>query len=278
MKRTFIVAAIAVCVFLFPSAGSVQAQYPTPTPACGCTVDGNCYGQGCTTGDVLRCEVQCDPNYRNVEMWCGPVDTGLYCGGKCIYEQTCVTGYCQGEGCGDVEGDFLCGSGGCNACQRFVKETICDSNHCQSWCSNDATCGVGCDGGPGGATNTPQPPGPTNTPGPSPTPTAGPSPTPTSAPAGTIRARAVQVNPADTSCTAIRAVPTTNGQIDGTTLRFTLGSASHPATQTKAGANYVIFPDIDIGSIPSLPILRLRSGHMCVRAGTIKRPVLPAKG
>jgi len=136
MKRTFIVAAIAVCVFLFPSAGSVQAQYPTPTPACGCTVDGNCYGQGCTTGDVLRCEVQCDPNYRNVEMWCGPVDTGLYCGGKCIYEQTCVTGYCQGEGCGDVEGDFLCGSGGCNACQRFVKETICSGEHCQSWCVN----------------------------------------------------------------------------------------------------------------------------------------------
>ena len=71
----------------------------------------------------------------------------------------------------------------------------------------------------------------TPTPPPPPTPT----PTPTPTPVMTIKARAVEVYPSDTSCTAIRAVPTTDGQITGTTLGFTPGSASQPAVKRKRG-------------------------------------------
>jgi hypothetical protein len=127
-----VVAAVVIYVSLFRSAGSVQAQYPTPTPGCECTLDANCVGTGCKTGKVLDCELQCDPNYRAVEMLCGNTS----CGSKCILEQSCVTGYCQGDTCIDIEGTFLCGGGGCNGCQRFVKETICAGDHCQSWCTN----------------------------------------------------------------------------------------------------------------------------------------------
>jgi hypothetical protein len=81
-----------------------------------------------------------------------------------------------------------------------------------------------------------------------PTPTNTPVPTPTPTPVRTIKARAVQVYPSDTSCTAIRAVPTTGGQITGTVLGFTPGSASQPAAQTQAGANYVTFTNLVTGS------------------------------
>jgi len=67
-------------------------------------------------------------------------------------------------------------------------------------------------------------------------------------PVGTIQARAVWVDPADTSCTAIRAVPTTDGYISGTAIGFTPSSASQPAAQYQVGAVYEEFANIVTGS------------------------------
>jgi len=58
----------------------------------------------------------------------------------------------------------------------------------------------------------------------------------------------VQVDPLDTSCTAIRAVAITDGQINGTTHQFTPSSASQPTAQVQAGANYVDFNNVQAGS------------------------------
>src|SRR3989344_562193 len=88
---------------------------------------------------------------------------------------------------------------------------------------------------------------PTNTPG-------GATATPTPPSLGTIEARAVRVDPADTSCTAIKAVLTTDGEINGTTLQFTPSSASEPTPQTQVGANYVTFADIVTGSYTLDPV------------------------
>ncbi|MCI0552986.1 MAG: hypothetical protein L0287_18715, partial [Anaerolineae bacterium] len=52
----------------------------------------------------------------------------------------------------------------------------------------------------------------------------------------------------DTSCTAIRAVPQTDSQIDGSTHQFTVSSASNPPVQTQSNANYVTFGSIVAGS------------------------------
>ncbi len=46
----------------------------------------------------------------------------------------------------------------------------------------------------------------------------------------------------------IRAVPTTDGQVNGTIHRFTPSSASNPAPRTQVGANYVQFSNITAGS------------------------------
>ena len=95
-------------------------------------------------------------------------------------------------------------------------------------------------GNPGGPTDPPAdppPPGSTSTPVPTSTPIS----------LGTIQARAVQVTQADTSCTAIRAVPTTAGQINNTILQFTRSSASAPPAQMQSGANYVTFANILTG-------------------------------
>lgn len=73
------------------------------------------------------------------------------------------------------------------------------------------------------------------------------SPTPTPTPVGDIRARAVSVDPANTSCATIRAVPTTDGDINGTVHQFTPSSASQPAAQAQAGANFVIFSNVKTG-------------------------------
>ncbi len=83
----------------------------------------------------------------------------------------------------------------------------------------------------------PPPPGSTSTPVPTSTPIS----------LGTIQARAVQVTQDDTSCTAIRAVPTTAGQINNTILQFTRSSASAPPAQVQSGANYVTFANILAG-------------------------------
>ena len=94
------------------------------------------------------------------------------------------------------------------------------------------------------------PPGPPDEPPADPPPlgsTSTPVPTSTPISLGTIQARAVQVTQADTSCTAIRAVPTTAGQINNTILQFTRSSASAPPAQVQSGANYVTFANILAG-------------------------------
>jgi hypothetical protein len=73
---------------------------------------------------------------------------------------------------------------------------------------------------------------------------------------GNIRARAVKITPADTSCAAIRAVATSATDVDGTTFQFSAGSPDHPPTLTQANAAYVLFGNIAIGTytlIPTLP-------------------------
>ncbi len=243
MKKLLCIVVFGI-VFLL-SRQFVQAQYPTPI-GCQCLANGNCSGTGCSTGYVGACGSQCPPGYKNVEMLC---DTRS-CGGKCVYDQTCVTGYCSlpAPACTTTDGSFLCGDGGCNSCSRLVSTTICNGSFCQAWCSADDTCGTGCSGPGPGATNTPPPPGPGPTNTPDPAATSTPVPTSTPIPVGTITARAVRVNPTDTSCTAIRAVPTTDGQINGTSLGFTPSSASQPAAQYQVGAAYTQFANIVTGS------------------------------
>lgn len=79
-------------------------------------------------------------------------------------------------------------------------------------------------------------------------------PTPTPIPVGTITARAVQITAADTSCAAIKAVPITAGQINGTTFQFSASSASQPPAQTQSGANYVTFANILAGWYSLSPV------------------------
>lgn len=135
------------CMFIVPEQ-KIFAQYNND---CACLGNGNCSdggpgGGSCSTGAVLDCGVQCPPGYKNVEMICS--NTGS-CGSKCVLDQTCVTGYCSSGSptCKTVDGDFLCGSGGCGSCSRFVRETNCNGSQCQINCSADETCGAGCGGG-----------------------------------------------------------------------------------------------------------------------------------
>jgi hypothetical protein len=86
---------------------------------------------------------------------------------------------------------------------------------------------------------TPTPAGPT----PTRTPTPTPRPTPTPVP-GTIRARAMVVDAAKTSCTDIRASATGIPKIH----QFTRSSESQPAPQTQSGTNYVTFAGLIPGS------------------------------
>ena len=148
MKRLIFIILLGVFCFFLAPRDSAQAQYAN---GCHCAGNGNCYDDGpggysCSTGKILACEDQCPPGYKNVEMVCSDPAIGS-CGGKCVYEQSCVTGFCQGGTCTDVDGDFLCGSGGCGPCSRFVRETTCSGSQCQVWCSADETCGAGCGGG-----------------------------------------------------------------------------------------------------------------------------------
>ncbi len=114
------------------------------------------------------------------------------------------------------------------------------------YCINEACCGNGAEAryceltptgdgtGGGGSTTAPTDPPPEST---------------SSVPqVGDIQARAVQVDPSDTSCTAIRAIPTTDGEVNGTTLQFTPSSASQPAAQVQSGANYVTFSGVTAGT------------------------------
>ncbi len=71
---------------------------------------------------------------------------------------------------------------------------------------------------------------------------------------GTIQARAVTVDPTDTSCAAIRAGG--SGGIDNTSFQFTPSSESHPAVKNQSGSSYVVFNNLttgDYGIDPSPP-------------------------
>lgn len=143
----YMILLILFCLLTLPQ-DSVLAQYG----GCQCLGNGNCSDSNpksptefCYTGTILQCGDQCPAGYKNVEMRCGSVS----CGGKCVLDQTCVTGYCSSgpPTCNTVDGDFLCGSGGCGSCSRFVRETNCNGSQCQINCSADETCGAGCGGG-----------------------------------------------------------------------------------------------------------------------------------
>lgn len=62
------------------------------------------------------------------------------------------------------------------------------------------------------------------------------------------------MNPADTTCAAIKAVPTTAGQVTGTTHQFTPSSTTQPLAQTQAGADYVTFLGLYAGPYTLDPI------------------------
>lgn len=150
MKRAIVVFIVGLfCLLFFPS--SAQAQYSND---CACLGNGNCSDGGsgggyCYTGNIGACGAStCPPGYKPVEMNCSNA-TPQSCGSKCVLDQTCVTGYCSSgpPTCNTVDGDFLCGSGGCGSCSRFVRETTCNGSQCQINCSADETCGPGCGGG-----------------------------------------------------------------------------------------------------------------------------------
>ncbi len=72
---------------------------------------------------------------------------------------------------------------------------------------------------------------------------------------GNLRGRAVKVFTTDTTCGTIRGIPTTEADINGTTITFTPSSPSQPSG-TQAGANYVSFPGVVGGTYtidPQLP-------------------------
>ncbi|MCX6791603.1 MAG: hypothetical protein NT149_01025 [Candidatus Gottesmanbacteria bacterium] len=64
-------------------------------------------------------------------------------------------------------------------------------------------------------------------------------------PTGTIQARAVAVDPTNTSCATIRAGGT--GGISNTSFQFTPSSPSHPVAQQQSGSSYVVFNNVIIG-------------------------------
>ncbi len=221
---------VAVSLVSFFPPGRVQAQYASPSPTypplppcssglCGTVCNNNCPDTNPNDGLAVTCTPFCNNN------------TG-YCGFTCsTYQNTCAAG-----GWGDW--------GPCVNCWQF---RVCDTNpqlgqtQC---CISDSSCSATCasptepTSGPGPPT---APPGATNTP-------IIPSATPTTQPSGTIRVRAVEVSPSDTSCTAIKAVPTTDGEINGSLIRFTPSSPYNPAPSLQSGANYVQFALVPTGT------------------------------
>jgi hypothetical protein len=69
-----------------------------------------------------------------------------------------------------------------------------------------------------------------------------------------MTARAVSVDPADTSCTAIRAIAEGSSGVDGTILQFTASSQSQPPPQTQSGGTSVTFSNAAIGSYTLDPL------------------------
>ena len=213
-------------LLLVSSKVSAQYQSPTTFPTMPLCSSGTC-GDVCTNG-MCNYPATCTPFCNH--------NTG-YCGFTCsIYQTSCAAS-------GGTWGAW----GPCVNCWQF---RVCSTNpqlgQTQYCCTPT---------GPGG--------GPTNTP---PTePTVPPAPTSTSVPVGTIRARAVRVDPADTSCAAIRAVPTTDADITGTSIGFTPSSASQPAPQFQVGAQFEQFANIVTGSY-TMDIVPPTADWMYVRA------------
>lgn len=219
-----IILLLAGSYLLFTSVSTVFAQVypPTPTPFGG-AISPFPTMPLCSLGpcdDVCGPDTCYDDPNDGLLATCTPFcnnDTE-YCAFTCsTFQGTCTTGW----------GDW----GACSNCWQF---RVCNDNlqlGQTQYCCNPT--------GPGG-TGFIQP---TEPPVPSLTPTATPTPI-----TGTIYARAVRVDAADTSCTAVKAVPITDGNINGTTHQFTLSSASNPAPQAQTGANYVTFANIQTGS------------------------------
>jgi hypothetical protein len=100
---------------------------------CYCSSEGNCSdpvpgaGMDCKIGDSNSCGASpCSSSYRPIEQKCEGDGKFQSCGYKCIFDQNCSTGYCQSNpsanppiSCQNYDGDFLCGSGGCNGVDYF---------------------------------------------------------------------------------------------------------------------------------------------------------------
>ncbi len=109
---------------------------------CTCLANGNCSdpksgaGMDCSTEDIKTCGTSpCSSSYRPIQQVCKDATRRQDCGYKCVYDAVCAIGQCQSTshpfptpniGCSTNPGDWLCGSGGCNACSRFIIETVCD--------------------------------------------------------------------------------------------------------------------------------------------------------
>ncbi|MBI3576964.1 hypothetical protein HY086_02930 [Candidatus Gottesmanbacteria bacterium] len=90
---------------------------------------------------------------------------------------------------------------------------------------------------------------------------------------GSILARAVIVNPSDTSCPTIKASTT---PLTGTVHQFSAGSASQPAAQTQTGASYVTFSTIVGGTYT---LASVSGGNYAVqRACWVKAVNTPTSG
>lgn len=198
-----------VIFFLIPFV-SVAAQYPSPT---------NCDPIVCPQPPRSDCEQVVQPGSFPV---CNHGANLCVAYWSCTEASSCTdnSAWSNWSGCAEgIEGET-----------RYCINYDCCQDKAQARLCNWSPTGPG---GPGGATAPPADP-PTNTP---------------SVPQiGDIQVRAVQVDPADTSCAAIRAIPTTSGQVNGATHQFTLSSASQPAAQAQVGANYVTFSNVAAGS------------------------------
>ncbi len=116
-------------------------------------------------------------------------------------------------------------------CSRVVPQLCCKIEGSCTCCDNTGGCYInGCPSSSGDGGNDPPPP-------------AGATATPTPVP-GIIQARAVQVTPSDTSCTAVAASST---GISGTVFGFTASSANQPASKTQSGATAVSFTNQPVG-------------------------------
>ncbi len=102
-----------------------------------------------------------------------------------------------------------------------------------TYCDNTGTCYLnGC-------------PAPTGSGNPPPGSTATPTSTPTPALPATLEAVAVQVTPADTSCTAVHNAYLAGSGVSGTVFGFTVNP---PAPQTQSGATLLTFSNVTPGS------------------------------